>query len=120
MNTTFETPSSYIPAGARFNGAGFNGVEALFAAADEAGVRWSAAVHGAHAWAELEDWVHSRTVAERTVWGLWVSTYWVVYEMERGEAFTTLADAVAEACIAGDGRWIEDSEGYRYNLDGTP
>lgn len=74
MTTTeFEAPSDYIPAGARFDGAGPVGVEALFAAADGAGAGWSVYCQEEASWASLEGCVHRRMVDGQIVWGLLVT-----------------------------------------------
>jgi hypothetical protein len=69
---SFDPPSTYIPAGASFNGCGALGVEAWIAAADAAGMEWSAAVEvmGDITWEQLEERVHCRKVSGQAVYGL--------------------------------------------------
>jgi len=63
----YESPSEYIPAGASFNGSGFQGTEALF---DKAGAGWASALKGLEVpWHFLESLVHVREVDGDEVWG---------------------------------------------------
>lgn len=73
MSDIYRSPSPSVPGGASFNGAGPDGIEALFAAADAAGWGWTDALGDDESatweWLESRVW-RRRRVDGDTEWGL--------------------------------------------------